>query len=61
MRGGSQYRYRVAKDMTAEAYTPTLKSSGILITEITLIYFLILREEISDGEFAALFAFLSLS
>ena len=34
--------YRVFKDMTPDAYTPALKDSSLLITEITLVYFLIL-------------------
>ena len=34
--------YRVFKDMTVDAYTPALKDASLLITEITLVYFLIL-------------------
>lgn len=34
--------YRVFKDMTSEAYTPTLQTSAILTTEITLVFFFVL-------------------
>ncbi|MBI5343982.1 MAG: hypothetical protein HZB83_01355 [Deltaproteobacteria bacterium] len=34
--------YRVFKDMTPDAYTPTLQHAGMMVTSVTLIFFAIL-------------------